>query len=55
VPREFWAAPWHDFESKGEAQILAGVDTEGHSHILTTGGEADAIIFFGCGSAALRY
>ena len=24
---------------------MEGVDTEGHSHILTTGGEADAIIF----------
>lgn len=49
----FWAVPLHDFEWEGEAQILERLGTEGHSHILTTDGEADAI-FFGFGSAALR-
>jgi len=43
----------HYFESEGEAQILESLDTEGQSRILTTGGEADAINLFGCGSAAL--
>src|SRR6267142_6384065 len=41
------------FESEGTAQTVKGLDTEGQSRILTTGGKAEAIIF-GCGSAALR-
>jgi hypothetical protein len=42
------------FRIEGEAQILESLETEGQSRILTTGGEADAINLFGCGSAALR-
>ena len=39
------------FESEGAAQTLKGLDTEGQSRILTTGGKAEASVF---GAALLR-